>query len=41
MNDDDDRSMVLAAYIAALVIGTVTGALMTIGAGLLTGRWVW
>ena len=39
--NNDDRGMVLAAYIVLLVAGTVAGALMTIGAGLLAGRWVW
>lgn len=40
MNEDDGK-MVLAVYLTALFVGTVTGAVLAVGAGLLTGRWVW
>lgn len=38
---NEDRRMVLAVHLMALLVGTATGAVMAVGAGLLTGHWVW
>lgn len=40
MNEIDGK-MVLVVHLLALLTGTATGALLAVGVGLLTGKWVW